>query len=118
LTIIQALILTVLLIVSGLADGRGFFHASRLWNDGHLQGDELVRSALWFSWGICNYWISLYWARKLGIASPLVQTLLWFTATVVGVAVASRELGSWATVDKAVALGVAAGLGVLLVRHA
>lgn len=111
-------ILVLLLVGSGFADGRGFLHAARIWADGGPRGAEALNSALGFASGIGLYWAALYWARKVGVVSPIVQTLLWFGTAVIGVAVASGEFGSWPAADKVLAIALAVGLGILVARHA
>jgi divalent metal cation (Fe/Co/Zn/Cd) transporter len=47
-----------------------------------------------------------------------VQTLFWFSATIVGVALLSGRILEWPRVDQLVAAGVLAGIGWLVYRGA
>jgi hypothetical protein len=104
--------------VSGLADARGFVHASRVWQTEGIVWLELARSAAGFVVGMSVYWISTRFLQRLGISAPETQTLIWFTATIVGVAVASGRFARWPASDQLVACAAMIALGWLLVRQA
>lgn len=111
-----ALILAMTLL-SGIADARGFIHADRIWGaDGHMRWAELGKSALGFIIGIALYWRCLKHVKQLGILSPEVQTIVWFSVTIIGVAVISGRAFRLPLVDQAVALVVLAGVGWLMFR--
>ncbi len=114
----NALIVLALCLVSGVADARGFIHASRMWRGDDLAWAEFGRSALGFVVGIGAYWLSLRYMQRLEIVSPTVQTTVWFVVTIVGVALASGQFVRWPTGDQFVAAGVVVGLGWLLYRTA
>jgi hypothetical protein len=114
--VISAACLLAALAVSGLGDARGFVHASRIWTDG-FSAIELARSGAWFVVGIGAYWVALYWAERVGIVSPQIRVLVWFVATIIGVAAISGELLDWSVADKAAAAVLVALLVFLLVRH-
>ncbi|MBI2008681.1 hypothetical protein HYS82_03445 [Candidatus Amesbacteria bacterium] len=103
-------------ILSGLGDSYGFVHATRIWDNGKFNGQELMQSAAGFAFGIGLYWVSVKFLGELGIKSPTVQTLSWFGATVIGLSVLSGEFWRWSAMDKAVGLGVIAGLAWLMSR--
>lgn len=111
-------ILLLLLGGSGWGDALGFIHAAKVWNDGSFSWAEVGRSAGWFAFGIAQYWLALYWARRLGIVSPGVQTLLWFTVTIVGVAVGTGDVGRWRLADQLLAAAIVVGMAVFAVRQA
>jgi hypothetical protein len=110
-----ALILAMTL-VSGVADARGFIHADRIWAGGKVRWEEVGKSALGFIVGIAIYWRSLKHMKQLGVLSPEVQTIIWFSVTIVGVAVISGRAFRWPLVDQVVALLVLAGVGWLMFR--
>jgi hypothetical protein len=111
-----ALLIIGLSVVSGLADSRGFVHAARIWQGGRLVPQELGRSALGFAVGISCYWLSVKYLQVLGVLAPETQTLIWFTVTLIGVALASGKFLRWHMLDQVVAAGVLLGLGWLLCR--
>src|ERR1700720_2519197 len=82
---IGVLLITITLI-SGLADAQGFIHASNIWLSGKLIWSEVFKSALGFGLGILAYWICIRFLQDFKIVSPEIQTLGWFTATILGVA--------------------------------
>ena len=104
--------------LSGLADARGFLHASRMWRSDGLVWFELARSAAAFVLGMGIYWISARFMHQLGIAAAEVQTMIWFSATIVGIGLASGRFGGWPVTDQLVALTVVLGVAWLVVRQA
>jgi hypothetical protein len=107
----------VLSCLSGLADARGFLHASRMWRTDGLVWLELARSAAGFAIGITFYWISTRFMHRLGIAAAEMQTMIWFAATAIGIAVASGRFGGWPVLDQLVAFTAAVAVAWLLVRQ-
>jgi len=84
---LKLLILLVgITLVSGIADAQGFIHAAKIWQTGRLAWDELGKSAAGFSVGILLYWFALKYMNMFGIVTPEIQTVSWFTVTLVGVA--------------------------------
>lgn len=106
----------VLTLLSGFADAQGFTHASDIWNNGKLNTTALGRSALGFSAGIFTYWLIVRYLQQVGIVSSEIQTVLWFSATIIGVAILSGKFVSWQRMDQFVAILVIAGIGWLLFR--
>jgi len=104
-----------LTLASGLADSYGFVHAARVWNGGRLIPGELGRSSVGFALGITIYWIVIRFLEQLGVHSVAIQTVGWFGATLVGVAVVTGEFRDWGTANQIIALGVALGIGWLMI---
>lgn len=78
---------------------------------------ELIKSAIGFGIGISLYWIIIRYLPRLGIAaSTEVQTLGWFSVTMIGIALSSGELAKWNLTDKFIAVLVILGLGWLMFR--
>jgi NhaP-type Na+/H+ or K+/H+ antiporter len=109
-------VVLALCCVSGLADAQGFVHASRMWRADRFVWLELGRSATGFCVGIGFYWLSVRFMQRVGIGAPEVQTMIWFAATIIGVATASGRFGRWPVADQLVAGAVVLGLGWLLAR--
>jgi len=109
-------LIVAITLLSGIADARGFIHASRIWQNDTLVGAELAKSAAGFLTGIASYWLSLRYMKALGVLSPEVQTVMWFGVTLIGVAVISGRAFRWPLVDQAVALLVLGGIGWLIYR--
>ena len=103
-------------LLSGLGDALGFIHAGRVWQAGQFVWREAVKSALGFQFGVFAFWIALRYLQAFGVVSTETQTLLWFGATIVGVAVLSGRFVGWHAIDQAVAIAVLAGIGWLLFR--
>jgi hypothetical protein len=103
-------------LISGFGDAHGFLHSSRIWQDGRFVWPEAIRAMAGFLFGILMFWFSLRWLAQLGVASAEVQSLLWFSVTIVGVALLSGQFFRWERIDQVVAAVVLAGMGWLLIR--
>jgi hypothetical protein len=114
-TLAAACAAVALTLASGLADSYGFVHAARVWDGGRLIPAELGRSSVGFALGITIYWIVIRFLEQLGVHSVAIQTVGWFGATLVGVAVVTGEFRDWGTANQIVALGVALGIGWLMI---
>lgn len=110
------LLVVFICLLSGLADAQGFIHASRIWQSDRLILSELAKSTGGFALGISTYWISLRFVHRLGIVSPELQAVLWFSVTIIGVAFVSGQFTRWLLFDQLLALAIVAGLGWLLFR--
>lgn len=110
------LILLAATVACGTADALGFVHASRVWQAGRFVWREAAYSAGCFQFGVAMYWIALRTLDGWGVVSTEAQTLVWFAATIIGVAMLSGQFLRWQALDQSVALGVLAGIAWLLVR--
>lgn len=110
------LIIIVISVLSGLADSQGFIHASKIWMNNKLIWNEVGKSALGFAVGITLYWIVLKYMHAAGIVAPEIQTLIWFSITILGVAIISKSFFRWQTIDQLVGVVVLAGVAWLMVR--
>lgn len=111
-----ALLIIGITLLSGFADAQGFLHASKIWNSGKLVWNELGKSALGFGIGIGTYWIVIKYLQEFKIVTPEIQTILWFSVAIIGVAVASGKFIQWPLIDQIVGVGVLLGIGWILIR--
>jgi hypothetical protein len=102
--------------LSGLGDAEGFIHASKVWQDGRFVWIEALKCIAGFQFGMLMYWLALWKLSSHGVVAVEVQTLFWFAATIIGVALLSGRILRWPTIDKAVAVAVLTGVGWLLCR--
>jgi hypothetical protein len=109
-------LLIVLTLISGVADAQGFVHAANIWQSGKLVLPEVMKSALGFGIGILMYWICIRFLQDFRIFSPEIQTLAWFTATIIGVALFSGKFLHWDTINQIVGVLVLCGVAFLLFR--
>jgi hypothetical protein len=63
-----------------------------------------------------SYWLAAKYLNEFGVLSPEAQTLIWFGATIVGVAFISRKFLQWQTIDQIIAVVVLLGIVWLLFR--
>jgi hypothetical protein len=102
--------------LSGLGDAEGFIHASKVWQGGRFVWIEALKCIAGFQFGMLMYWLALWKLSSHGVVAVEVQTLFWFAATIIGVALLNGRILRWPTVDKAIAVAVLAGIGWLLCR--
>ena len=114
----SVLLIVVLTLLCGAGDALGFIHASKAWHDGQFVWMEGFKSALGFQFGVIMYLLALRELSKFGVVATETQTLVWFGATIIGVAVLSGELLRWHATEQLVAVAVLAGIGWLLIRTA
>lgn len=105
-----------LTLLSGFADSQGFVHAAKIWEGQNVIWSEVGKSAIGFVIGIILYWVVLKYLKAAQVATPEVQTMVWFGVTIVGVAVVSGRFMQWRAMDQMVAAGVILGISWLLVR--
>jgi hypothetical protein len=102
--------------LSGLGDAEGFIHASKVWQDGRFVWIEALKCIAGFQFGMLMYWLALWKLSHHGVVAVEIQTLFWFAATIIGVALLSGRFLRWPNIDKAVAVAVLTGIGWLLCR--
>ncbi len=112
------LLITVFTVLSGFGDAAGFIYASKVWQDGRFVWIEALKCIVGFQFGMLMYWLALWKLSDLGVVVVEIQTLFWFAATIVGVALLSGRVLSWPAVDQLIAGGVLVGVGWLLYRGA
>ena len=112
------LLVAVFTLLSGIGDAQGFLHASRVWNSGEFQWVAAFKSAAGFQFGVLMYWFALRHLQASGVVAVEVQTLFWFGATIIGVALLSGSFLSWPVADKLAAVAVLAGIAWLMFRTA
>ncbi len=112
----ELLILLGATLACGAADALGFVHAARVWQTGQFVWREALYSAACFQFGVAMYWLALRTLSAWGVVTTEAQTLVWFAATIIGVAILSGQFQRWQGLDQTVALGVLAGIAWLLAR--
>lgn len=110
------LFITVLTLISGLADAQGAVHAAKAWQGDRLQWVEVAKAVLGFTIGISVFFLVIKYMTALGIFAPEIQTITWFSVMIIGVAFFSGAFFTWQWTEQAVAMGVLAGIGWLLFR--
>jgi hypothetical protein len=64
------------------------------------------------------YWFAVRHLAAQGVVAPEIQTLFWFTATIIGIAAMSGHFVRWPLVDQVTAGAVLFGICCLMVRTA
>jgi len=114
--IILITLIIVLTLFSGVADAQGFIHASTAWVDGKVIWAEGLKSLLGFGIGAICYILVTNYLKQVGIVSAEIQTIVWFTVTIIGVALFNGKILHWHIIDQIIALAVIGGVAWLLVR--
>jgi hypothetical protein len=118
-SVTTSIVLIVLLtVLCGIGDAQGFIHAGKVWQDGRFEWAHALKSAAGFQVGVVTYWFVLRQLAIHGVVAVEVQTLFWFVATIIGVALLSGQALRWPLIDQAVAGCVLAGVGWLMYRTA
>jgi len=116
-----ALLITGLIaatILSAYFDARGFIYAAQAWRGGSFVTGTALLSLINFVGGVTLYISSIGFQQRLGVESAAMQSIFWFVATVVGVALMDGTIGQWSVTQRVVGVGVTAGIGWLLVSAA
>lgn len=111
-------LIVLFILLSGIGDAVGFVHSGRVWRQGQFVWQEALKAALGFQLGAFAFWMALRYLHQLGVLAAETQTVLWFGATIVGVALMSGRFAGWHIADQLVAVGVLLGIGWLLFRTA
>ena len=106
----------LLTLLCGIGDAQGFIHAGKVWQTDRFVWIEALKSAFAFQFGVIMYWLALRELTRWGIVSAETQTLVWFGATIIGVAALSGQFMRWHATDQAVAAFVLGGIAWLLYR--
>jgi hypothetical protein len=112
------LLITLFTLLSGIGDALGFLYAGRVWTEQQFLWGNALKSALGFQFGVAMYWCAVRQLRAQGVIDTEVQTLLWFGATIIGIAILSGQFLRWHALDQGVGLAVLCGIGFLLIRTA
>ena len=110
------LMVALLTALCGLGDALGFIHAGRVWTNGRFIWAEALKSAAGFQFGVAMYWLALRELTARGVVAAETQTLFWFGATIIVVAILSGQFLRWQAADQIVAVAVLGGIGFLLSR--
>jgi divalent metal cation (Fe/Co/Zn/Cd) transporter len=105
-----------LTLLSGIADAQGFIHASTTWMNGKIIWEEGLKSLLGFGVGALCYILAINYLEQVGLVSAEIQTVIWFTVTIIGVAFISGKFLHWHLVDQLVALLAIVCIGWLVIR--
>jgi hypothetical protein len=114
----SVLLITFFTVLSGFGDAAGFIYASKVWQEGRFVWIEALKCIAGFQFGMLMYWCALWKLADHGVVAVEIQTLFWFAATIIGVALLSGRFASWPTVDQLTAAGVLVGVGWLMYRGA
>jgi len=112
----RLLLIVVLTLISGFGDSRGFLYSAKVWQSDKFIFRVALQSVLGFLLGIVAYWFAIKFLQQIGVVSAEMQTLLWFTVTIVGVAIASGQFAHWGLVNQVIGVLVLVGLGLLIFR--
>jgi hypothetical protein len=114
----SVVLIAVFTVLSGFGDAEGFIHASKVWQSGRFIWREALLCIAGFQFGMLMYWLALWKLSSHGVVAVEIQTLFWFVATIIGVAVLSGRFVGWPPIDQAVAVAVLGGVGWLVYRGA
>ena len=102
--------------LSAYGDAEGFIHANKVWQDGRFVWSEALKCIAGFQFGMVMYWLALWKLSSNGVVAVETQTLFWFVATIIGVALLSGRIVRWPVIDQTIAAFVLGGIGWLMWR--
>lgn len=105
-------------LFAGILDSFAFTYSATVWDNGKLLWGQASKAAGTFALGILMYWCAIRYLGQVGIVLPEVQTLIWFTVTILGVATIGGRVIHWPVLDQVVAANVFVSLGWLITRTA
>lgn len=105
-----------LTIAAGVFDAFAFTYSADMWQGGKLVWERALRAAASFALGIILYWAAVRHLGEAGVVQPEIQTLIWFTVTVIGVTVLGGRFLRWPLLDQIVAVNVLVSLAWLIRR--
>ena len=113
-----SVLITGFTIAAGLLDSLAFTYSASMWQGGKLVWGHAARAAATFALGITMYWGAVRYLEEAGVVLPEIQTLIWFTVTIVGVTFLGGRFIHWPVLDQVVAVNVLVSLGWLITRTA
>lgn len=114
----SVLLIVLFTLLSGLGDACGFVYAGKVWEGDVFNGVNALKSAAGFQFGVFMYWCAARHLNAQGVVDAEVQTMFWFAATIVGIALMSGQFLRWSLVDKGTAVAVLVGITCLMLRTA
>ncbi len=101
-------------VIGAWGEAEGYAHSSKVWSHGKFITGEAFNATLGYVIGTIMFWISIKFLQEMKIVTPEIQTIIWFTLTIVGLAFLSGKFFHWQLIDQVVALFVFMGIGWLL----
>ena len=111
-----SMLITGFTIAAGILDALAFTYSSSMWQGGRLVASQASKAAVSFALGITMYWGAIRYLGEAGVVLPEIQTLIWFTVTIIGVTILGGRFLSWPLLEQIVAVNVLFSLGWLITR--
>ncbi len=111
-----SMLITGFTIAAGILDALAFTYSSSMWQSGRLVASQATKAAVTFALGITMYWGAIRYLGEAGVVLPEIQTLIWFTVTIIGVTILGGRFLSWPILEQVVAINVLFSLGWLITR--
>ena len=111
--------LIMIAIITGITaygDSRGFLYGSAAWKNDGLSIIDALKSLAGFILGAVGFVLMVRYLNRLNLETPEILTLVWFTATIILVAIGSGKFLAWPKLDQLVALLIMVSLGYLVYR--
>jgi hypothetical protein len=113
---VRLAVVTVFMVGSGVLDSLAFTYSAQIWREGKVVWPAVGKAAVLFAMGISMYWGAVRYLNQFGVVLPEIQTLIWFSATMIGVTLISGRFLAWPVLDQIVAVNVLVCLGWLIMR--
>lgn len=111
-----SLLIVAFTVASGVFDALGLTHAAQVWRENRLIWSAAAKSIGSFLIGIAMYWGAVRYLSQAGIVTAEMQSLIWLSVTILGVAVLGGRFLQWPLLDQIIAINVLASLAWLISR--
>lgn len=111
-----SVMVTAFMIGAGVLDSLAFTYSAGVWKGGRLIWAAATKAAASFALGIAMYWGAIRYLGEAGVVLPEIQTLIWFSVTIIGVTILGGRFVHWPVLDQIVAANVLVSLGWLITR--
>lgn len=108
------IVILIVSVIGAWGEAQGYYFSSKVWSHGKFVTSEAIKAALGYILGTIMLWISIRFLQQMKIMTPEIQTVIWFTLTMIGVAFLSGKFFRWHLADQLIAFLVFLGIGWLL----
>jgi hypothetical protein len=104
------------LFIASLADAKAVEHATKVWLNGRVNPEHIVRVFVYYIVSITPFLYSIRFFGYATVVTPSLQVLVWFLSTIVFIAILDKSIFNWGTANQTLALLISLALATLFYR--